>query len=177
VNNGIGLILAIVLAFALVASLFVLVYVIRKSPGRTAAQSGPVQSGTVQSGTGEAISQSSSVATQLQLDEAARAANQVRAQAESDAAAIVRKAEAAAEQVAQGRQEVEEEIRTVKDEVRQLRADLERRETRLAEREQRMDDEARKVDQRSADLDRIKQDLEVRGKDLDRLDEERRDVL
>jgi hypothetical protein len=59
VNNGIGLILAIVLAFALVASLFVLVYVIRKSPGRTAAQSGPGLSGTGLSGTGEATGRGS----------------------------------------------------------------------------------------------------------------------
>jgi len=66
VNNGIGLILAIVLAFALVASLFVLVYVIRKSPDRTAAQRGPVLSGPGLSGTGEAISQSSGAATQRQ---------------------------------------------------------------------------------------------------------------
>ena len=37
-SNGIGLILAIVLAFALVACLFVLVVVIRRSPARIAAQ-------------------------------------------------------------------------------------------------------------------------------------------
>src|SRR5260221_1950109 len=122
-------------------------------------------------------SQASGAATQRQLDEGVLQAEQVRARAESDAASIVQKAEAAAEQVAQGRREVEGEIRAVKDEVRQLRADLERRETRLAEREQRVDEEARRVDQRSADLDQVKQDLDGRGKELDRLDEERRDVL
>jgi ribonuclease Y len=159
--------LAIVLALALVASLFALVYVIRRSPDRIAAQTA----------TGELASQPSSAATQRQLDEAVRQAEQVRARAESDAAVIVQKAEAAAEQVAQGRREVEDEIRAVKDEVRQLRADLERRETRLAEREKRVDEEARRVDQRSADLDRIKQDLDGRGKELDRLDQERRDIL
>ena len=42
-SNGIGLILAIVLAFALVASLFALVYVIRRSsPARLAAQNAAV---------------------------------------------------------------------------------------------------------------------------------------
>jgi ribonuclease Y len=174
VSNGIGLILAIVLAFALVASLFALVYVIRRSsPDRIAAQNAAAALGAR---AGQA-SQPSSAATQTQLDEAVRQAEQVRARAESDAAAIVQKAEAAAEQVAQGRREVEDEIRAVKDEVRQLRGDLERRETRLGEREQRADEEARRVDQRSAELDQIKQDLDARGKELDRQDEERRDML
>ena len=172
-SNGIGLILAIVLAFVLVASLFALVYVIRRSsPDRIAAQN-PAALGA----SAEQASQPSSAATQAQLDEAVRQAEQVRARAESDAAAIVQKAEAAAEQVAQGRREVEDEIRAVKDEVRQLRGDLERRETRLGEREQRVDEEARRVDQRSAELDQVKQDLDARDKELGRLDDERRDVL
>ena len=172
-SNGIGLILAIVLAFALVASLFALVYVIRRSsPDRIAAQNAAALGASA-----EQASQPSSAATQTQLDEAVRQAEQVRARAESDAAAIVQKAEAAAEQVAQGRREVEDEIRAVKDEVRQLRGDLERRETRLGEREQRVDEEARRVDQRSAELDQVKQDLDARDKELGRLDDERRDVL
>jgi ribonuclease Y len=173
VSNGIGLILAIVLAFGLVASLFALVYVIRRSsPDRIAAQKAAALSASA-----EQASQPSSAPTQAELDEAVRQAEQVRARAESDAAAIVQKAETAAEQVAQGRREVEDEIRAVKDEVRQLRGDLERRETRLGEREQRVDEEARRVDQRSAELDQIKQDLEARGKELSRLDDERRDIL
>jgi ribonucrease Y len=173
VSNGIGLILAIVLAFALVASLFALVYVIRRSsPERIAAQNAAVLGASAQH-----ASQPSSAATQAQLDEAVRQAEQVRTRAESDAAVIVQKAEAAAEQVAQGRREVEDEIRAVKDEVRQLRGDLERRETRLAEREQRVDEEARRVDQRSAELDQVKQDLDARDKELGRLDDERRDML
>jgi ribonucrease Y len=186
VSNGI-VVLAIVLAFALVAALFALVYMIRRSPGRIATPGSTALSDTALdgtgldstglSGTGESASRPSAAATQRQLDEAVQQAEQVRARAESDAAAIVRKAEAAAEQVAEGRREVEDEIRAVKDEVRQLRGDLERRETRLAEREQRMDEEARRVDQRSADLERVKQDLDTRGKALDRLDEERREIL
>jgi ribonucrease Y len=164
--NGIGLVLAIVLAFALVACLSVLVFVIRRSP-KIVAPGVPA----------ELVGQQSSAATQVQLDEAVRQADQLRARAESDAAAIVRQAEAAAEQVAQGRREAEDEIRTVKDEVRQLRGDLERRETRLAEREERIDTEARRIDQRSADLDRSQHDLDARGKELDRLDDERREIL
>jgi len=167
VSNGIGLILAIVLAFALVACLFVLVFVIRKSPGRLAAQSGPAEVASPQAGE----------LTQRHLDDAVRQADQVRARAESDAASIMQKAEAAAEQVAEGRREVEDEIRAVKDEIRQLRGDLERRETRLAEREQRTDEEARRVDQRSADLDRFKQELDTRRQEIDELDGERREVL
>jgi ribonucrease Y len=173
VSNGIGLILAIVLAFALVASLFALVYVIRRSsPDRIAAQNAAALGASA-----EQASQPSSAATQAQLDEAVRQAEQVRARAESDAAAIVQKAEVAAEQVAQGRREVEDEIRAVKDEVRQLRGDLERRETRLGEREQRVDEDARRVDQRSAELDQVKQDLDARDKELGRLDDERREIL
>ena len=164
--NGIGLVLAIVLALALVACLFALVFVIRRSP-RIVAPSAPA----------EAVGQQASAATPLQLDEAARQADQVRARAEADAAAIMRQAETAAEQVAQGRREVEDEIRAVKDEIRQLRGDLERRETRLAEREERIDTEARRIDQRSADLDRAQHDLDARGKELDRLDDERREIL
>jgi ribonuclease Y len=167
VGNGIGLILAIVLAFALVASLFVLVFVIRKAPGRVAAPATPAEPDSLQA----------SAATQRELDEAVRQASQLRERAESDAASIMSKAEAAAEQAAQGRREVEDEIRTAKDEVRQLRGDLERREVRLAEREQRTDEEARRVDQRSADLDLLKQDLDTRREDLNRLDQERREVL
>jgi ribonuclease Y len=166
VGNGIGLILAIVLAFALIACLSVLVFVIRRSP-KVVAPGSP----------GEAVGQQASAATQQQLDQAVRQAEQLRARAESDAAAIMRQAETAAEQVAQGRREVEDEIRAVKDEVRQLRGDLERRETRLAEREERIDQEARRIDQRSADLDGVKHDLDARGKELDRLGDERRELL
>ncbi len=97
--------------------------------------------------------------------------------AETEAAAIVRKAEVSAEQAVRSRHEVEEEIRAVKDEVRQLRGDLERREARLAEREQRIDDEARKLDQRSGGLDEVRQELEARQAELDRLADQRREVL
>jgi ribonucrease Y len=163
VSNEIGLILAI----ALVAALFALVFVIRRSPGKIAGQNGATAAPGLQAG----------AATQQQLDEARQLAEEVRERAEADAAAIMRKAEAAAEQVTEGRREVEDEIRAVKDEVRQLRGDLERREGRLAEREQRVDAEARRIDQRSDDLEQVKQELDGRRSELDRLDAERRDVL
>ncbi len=112
-----------------------------------------------------------------ELAEAGRAADQIRSRAESDAAAIVSRAEASAEQSAQARHEVENEIRAVKEEVRHLRSDLERREARLAEREQRIDEEARKIDQRSGDLDQVQQDINRQRTELEQLGERRREVL
>jgi ribonuclease Y len=159
-----------VLAFALAASLSALIVIIRRSPAKlTGLQP--------QAGLGDAAGSQAAAASQQQIDEAGRQADQLRARAESDAAAIVRKAESAAEQVAQGRREIEEEIRAVKDEIRQLRGDIERRETRLAEREQRLDEDARKADQRLAGLNQLGQDLDARRQEIDRLAEERREVL
>ena len=100
-----------------------------------------------------------------QLEKAENEAAQLRARAEAEAAGIVRRASEAAEQAAQGRREVEEEIRAVKDEVRELRGDLERREGRLAEREQRLDDELRRLEDRSRTLDRLQHDLDRRSAD------------
>jgi ribonuclease Y len=115
------------------------------------------------------------------LARAAAAANQqadeLRAQAENDAAAILARAEAAAAQADEARREVETESRTVKEEVRLLRADLERREVRLAERERRIDEEARKADQRAEALERTQQDLDQQRVELQQLDSERREVL
>jgi ribonuclease Y len=170
VSNGSGLILAIVLAFALAASLSALIVVIRRSPAKITVQE-------AQPALDDAASLKASAAGQQKLEEAGRLADQLRERAESDAAAIMRKAELAAEQAAQGRREVEEEIRAVKDEIRQLRGDIERRETRLAERELRLDEETRKADNRSAELDRLQQDLDSRRREIDRLDDERRAVL
>ncbi|MGD0374055.1 MAG: ribonuclease Y [Streptosporangiaceae bacterium] len=116
-------------------------------------------------------------ATPQQLAGAAEEAERLRASAESDAQAIVRKAEQAAQQAAEDRREVEEEIRAVKDEIKQLRGDLERREDRLAKREQRTHEEARILEQRAADLDRVRQGLDAQRAGLDRLDEDRREVL
>ena len=87
------------------------------------------------------------------LDEASRAAEQVRAAAESDAAGIVRRAEEAAEKIAKACAEAEADLRAAKDEAGQLRTDLQRREDRLAERERRLDSELQKLGERSAALD------------------------
>ncbi len=162
-GNGIALVLAI----GLVAALFALVLVmLRKSPGHPA-----------DAPAAELTRPQDDEQRAHELAEANRDAQQIRARAESEAAAIVGRAEAATEQSAQARHEVENEIRAVKEEVKHLRSDLERREARLAEREQRIDSEARKVDQRSAELDQVQQGIDRQRAELVQLDDRRREVL
>ena len=100
-------------------------------------------------------------------------AEHVVSRAEAEASGILERARQEAEQAAEGRREVEEEIRAVKDEVRELRGDLERRELRLADREQRLDEEFRRIEDRTQALDAQKHDLDRRAADLDRLTAER----
>src|SRR5258705_6343848 len=97
--------------------------------------------------------------------------------AEAEAAAIVRRAEEAAERAAEARRDLDEEVRAVTAEVRQLRADLERREVRIAEREQRLDDEARRVDQLASNVDAVRRKLDERQTQLDQLDAKRQAEL
>jgi ribonuclease Y len=99
-------------------------------------------------------------------DRAAADAEQARTRAQTEAEGIVKRATDAAEQAAQGRREVEEEIRAVKDEMRELRGDLERRETRIGEREQRLDAEIRRLEERRQALERRKAELEEQAADL-----------
>ena len=97
----------------------------------------------------------------IQLEKASQEAEHIRARAETEAAGILERVRDEAEQAAQGRREVEEEIRAVKDEVRELRSDLERRELRLADREQRLDEELKRIEERTQTLAAQKQDLEI----------------
>jgi ribonucrease Y len=106
-------------------------------------------------------------------DRAAAEAEHIRVRAQTEATGILERARQEAEQAAQGRREVEEEIRAVKDEVRELRGDLERRETRLADREQRLDAELKRIEDRAQALSQRKQDLERRAAELDKLDADR----
>jgi ribonucrease Y len=163
-SNGIALVLAI----GLVAALFALVFVVlRRSPGQPPAR--PAEA--------DLTSPPDDAQRQRVLAEASREADQIRARAESEAGAVVSRAEAAAEQSAQARGEVENEIRAVKEEVKLLRGDLERREARLAEREQRIDEDARRIDQRSDGLDQLQRDITSQRAELEKLGEERREVL
>ena len=163
-SNGIALVLAI----GLVAALFALVFVVlRRSPGHPPAR--PAEP--------DLTSPQDDAQRQRVLAEASQEADQIRARAESEAGAVVSRAEAAAEQSAQARREVENEIRAVKEEVKLLRGDLERREARLAEREQRIDEDARRIDQRSDGLDQLQRDITSQRAELEKLGEERREVL
>ncbi len=186
---GIDIVLVVAI-IGCVAALSALVYTLRKNSGKTTARpadgdpAGGAIGSTASSAEGSAAGSPVSSAADLtaearaqQLEDAGRQAEQVRAKAETEAAAIVLRAETSAEHAAQSRREVEDEIRSVKDEVRQLRGDLERREARLAEREQRIDDETRKLDQRSDDLDEVRRELDTRRAELDSLDQQRREVL
>jgi ribonuclease Y len=163
-DNGIALVLAI----GLVAALFALVFVVlRRSPGQLPAR--PADT--------ELTGPQDDAQRERMLADATSEADQIRARAESEASATVSRAEAAAGQSAQARRDVESEIRAVKEEVKLLRGDLERREARLAEREQRIDEEARKIDQRSDGLDERQRGIGRQQAELDKLDEQRREVL
>ncbi len=142
--------------------------------GRVAA--GTEAGGTGAAGTGEASAQARAAA-QRALEQAGHEAEQVRIRAENDAATMMREAGLAADKAAQASRDADEELRSARAEGRELRADLERREARLAERESRLDAEFGKLEDRSAALDEIRRGLETRRADLDRLDEERRQVL
>jgi ribonucrease Y len=153
-------------AIGLLAAIFALAVVVRRSPNRnhsaTQASAGSVQL------TADA---------QRAFQEASRDADQARARAEADAAAIMREAGQAADKAAQASRDADEELRAVREESRDLRADLERREARLAEREARLDTEFGKLDERAAGLDQVRHDLDERRSDLERLEEDRRAVL
>ncbi|HEX9034732.1 MAG TPA: ribonuclease Y [Streptosporangiaceae bacterium] len=88
--------------------------------------------------------------------------------AELEAAAVVRKAELAAELAEQARRDLDEEVRAASAELRQLRGDLERREERIADREERLDAETRRLDQVAVDLNRASRELDARQAGLDR---------
>jgi len=99
-------------------------------------------------------------------DRAQADADQLRDRAAAEAEGILKRATEAAEQAAQGRREVEDEIRAVKDEMRELRGDLERREQRIGEREQRLDAEIRRLEERRQALERRRQELDEQTRAL-----------
>jgi ribonuclease Y len=182
-------------AVGLLAAVFALIVVLRRSPGReqpavpaspapgaiSPQAAGPQAAGAeaadVHAVAVETVSAHATAAAQRRLEEAGQEADQVRARAETDAAAIMREAGLAADKAAQASRDADEELRAARAEARELRADLERREARLAERESRLDGEFGKLEERSGRLDQVRHDLETRRADLDRLDEERRQVL
>ncbi len=158
VSSGLSLAFMVIgllaVVFALVAVVFALVVVWRRTPNATRTP----------------LAQS---ADRSQLDSASTEAEHIRARAQTEATGILERARQEAEQAAQGRREVEEEIRAVKDEVRELRGDLERRETRLADREQRLDEELKRIEDRAQALSQRRQDLDRRTIELDKLEADR----
>ncbi len=169
-SNTISLVFGVAGILTLLAAIAVLLVVVRRSRVRVPA---PVSGEPRDEGT----SAEAGARAQQVAEEAGRAAERVRASAESDAAGIIRRAEESAEKSAQVRRDAEEVIRLAKEEASQVRADLERREIRLAEREVRLDGETRKLEQRGAALDQYQADLDRQREKLDRLDDERREVL
>jgi ribonucrease Y len=186
-SSAIGIVAAVIGLVAVLAAAGLLVIVIRRSaaphpaaitpadadgePARTAV---PAVAPGAQHPPGEAAP---AAETRQRLDEASRAAEQLRAAAESDAAGIVGRAEEAAERIAKACAEAEADLRAAKDEASGLRADLQRREDRLAERERRLDDEQRTLEQRSDALDQAGRELDGQRDELARLEDERREVL
>ena len=163
-SSTISLVIGVV---GLLAAVFALAVVLRRSPGRVPP----------------AVTEQAPANAQLTADaqrafeNASREADQLRARAESDAAAIMREAGQAADKAAQASRDADDELRAVRDEARDLRADLERREARLAEREARLDAEFGKLEERAGGLEQVREELDARQADLERLDEERRAVL
>jgi ribonuclease Y len=186
-SSTVALVIAGIGFLALLAAAGALIVTVRRSPARPpgvtsaetltdpAGKAGPEVGAQAQRHLAE-TAQAAEDARQ-RLEEAGWAADQIRIDAEAEAAAVVQRAQESAEKVNQSRREAEEEIRSGKDEVSHLRSDLERREARLADREGRLDGELRALEQRSAALDEDRQDLERRRGDLARLEDERRAVL
>jgi ribonuclease Y len=182
-SSGIALVIAVIGLLALLAAAGVLILTARRTrtPAAAPAAGRSESSGVTPQiapaqrqlpGSGPAAGNA-----QQRLDEASQAAEQIRAAAEADAAAIVRRAEQSAATTDQARQEAESGLRSVREEAAQLRSDLERRENRLAEREGRLDAESRAMERRSAAVEQARQDLEQQRGELARLAGERQDEL
>ncbi len=173
VGNGLALVLAIVAILALLTAVAAVTFMMRASRAS--------QAPTGVSPSGERVGASADRADgaraqaardrggpdEAELERRSAAALQT---AEAEAAAIVKKAEEAAERSAEVRRDLDDEVRAVTAEIRQLRGDLERREARIAEREQRLDEEARRVDQLVTSIDDARRQLDERQAGLDQLD-------
>jgi ribonuclease Y len=180
-SSAIGIVAAVIGLVAVLVAAGLLVIVIRRSaprpPAVTPADADAEPARAAAHGLAPGAQHPGGEAARQQLEEAGRAAEQVRAAAESDAAGIVGRAEEAAERIANACAEAEADLRAAKDEASQLRADLQRREDRLAERERRLDSEQRALEQRSAALEQAGRELEGERDELARLEDERREVL
>jgi len=172
VSSGIALTFMVI---GLLATVFALVIVFRRSSaGTLRAAKSPA---SPESPAGVPSASVAALASTASAEESSREADEIRARAKSEAESILGQARNAADQAAQGRREVEDEIRSVKDEIRELRSDLERRENRLADREQRLDKELHRLEDRSGELDQRQRQLEQRAAEIEHLDVERAATL
>ena len=181
-SNTIAVVIAVIGILALFAVAGALFAVVRKAGNRTvpAPQEIAAAHSSVSpelAAEAERRAAEAGRAAERRLEEADRAAEQIRAGAESDAVAIMRRAEESARQATQAQRAAEEQVQATREEAVQLRADLERREARLAEREGRLDGELRKLEQRSTGLEEAQAELDTQRAELARLDDERRAVL
>ncbi|WP_061294356.1 ribonuclease Y [Herbidospora cretacea] len=157
----------LLLAFAAIAALLIILL------RRTA----PKELGPSQEQLDQIRAELSESVREKELERAREEAAEIRDKAENDAGEILRKSEALVEGAALMRREVEEESRVLKNELKELRADLERRESRLAERERRLDEEGRLHTERAGRLAESETDLADRRAELEKLGEQRREVL
>jgi ribonucrease Y len=184
-SSTVAIVVVTVGLVALLTAAGVLVVVFRRAPTRPGPPAPPQAAGagrvTPEMVTDAeqrlAVAASAAEQAQRRLEEASEAADELRVNAQSDAVAIVRRAEESAQKIAEAHRAAEDGISAARDEATHLRADLERREARLAEREGRLDQELRKLEQRSAALDTVKTELDSQRAELARLEEQRRQVL
>jgi ribonuclease Y len=119
-------------------------------------------------------------ATTVMADSVALA-DELRRQAEADAAETRRRAEQAAEQAAaatdEARRAADAELAEIKAEIRELRTDAERRDQRLAEREERLDGEARRQEHRDRELAEVERTIEQRKRQVEDLEADRQREL
>jgi ribonuclease Y len=178
-SSTIAIVAVVIGLLAVLAAAGLLVIVTRRSAAGAAAAPAGAHGEPARPAAAQQQGQATRAAEEARqrLEEAGRAAEQLMAAAESDAAGIVRRAEEAAERIVKTCAEAEADLRAAKDETGQLRADLERREVRLAERERRLDGELRTLEERSAALGAAGRELERERAELARLEDERREVL
>ncbi|WP_427894347.1 ribonuclease Y [Kribbella sp. GL6] len=148
---------------------------------------------------GLTLSRRKAVDTAAAHHEVEAAAEQVRRQAEEDAAVLRSRAETAerraedvrrtaedrasevrrdAEQRASDvRREAEAEAQSIRDDLREQRLEMERRDHRLTEREERLDEQHRGIEERQTELTAQLAELSRRGQEIKDLEDERRRIL
>ncbi|GAA1617090.1 ribonuclease Y [Kribbella sp. NPDC051137] len=105
---------------------------------------------------------------------AERRAEEVRRTAEDRASEVRRDAEQRASEV---RREAEAEAQSIRDDLREQRLEMERRDHRLTEREERLDEQHRAIEERQAELTAQLAELARRSQEIKDLEDERRRIL